>query len=88
MFERVRLLNGVTWEWRDRRRTARDGRPRSIGLIAQDVQEAFPEAVVSDRRGNLTVDYHGLVGALMEAVKELADRVEELERQAGERPGP
>jgi hypothetical protein len=24
----------------------------------------------------------------VEAVKELADRVEELERQAGERPGP
>ncbi len=88
MLERVRLLNGVTWEWRDRRRTARDGRPRAIGLIAQDVQEAFPEAVVPDRRGNLTVDYHGLVGALVEAVKELADRVEELERQAGERPGP
>jgi len=87
VLERVRLLNGVTWEWRDRRRTARDGRPRSIGLIAQDVQEAFPEAVVPDRRGNLTVDYHGLVGALVEAVKELADRVEELERQAGERPG-
>jgi hypothetical protein len=86
VLDRVRLLRGVTWEWRDRRRTAKDGRPRAIGLIAQDVQEAFPEAVVPDRRGNLTVDYHGLVGALVEAVKELADRVEELERKAAEPP--
>ncbi|MEJ3653643.1 tail fiber domain-containing protein [Actinomycetes bacterium KLBMP 9759] len=80
--ERIRLLNGVTWEWKDRR-YRRDSRPRSIGLIAQDVREAFPEAVVTDRRGNLAVDYNGLVGALVEGMKELADRVEELERRSG-----
>lgn len=80
MVERVRELNGVTWEWKDRKH-ARDGRPRSIGLIAQDVERAFPEAVMTDRKGNLMVDYHGLVGVLVEAVKELAERVETLEAQ-------
>ncbi|WP_232666307.1 tail fiber domain-containing protein [Pseudonocardia sp. TRM90224] len=83
VIERIRLLHGVTWEWKDRR-YRRDTRPRSIGLIAQDVQAAFPEAVVTDRRGNLAVDYNGLVGALVEGIKELADRVEELERRNGD----
>lgn len=80
VIERIRLLRGVTWQWKSRR-FARDRRPRSIGLLAQDVQQAFPEAVVTDPGGLLRVDYNGLVGVLVEAVKELADRVEELERR-------
>lgn len=71
---RVRELRGVTWDWRDSRRGT-----RGIGLIAQDVARVFPDAVRPGDDGYLTVDYHGLVGVLVEAVKELADRVEELE---------
>lgn len=84
VLHRVRLLRGVTWEWKGRR-FARGRRPRSIGLLAQDVQQAFPEAVSTDTRGRLRVDYDGLVGVLVEAVKELADRVEELERRLPDR---
>lgn len=75
--ERVRALNGVTWEWKDPKRGT-----HGMGVIAQDVQAAFPEAVATDDDGYLMVDYHGLVGALVEAVKELADRVEELESRS------
>jgi hypothetical protein len=71
---RVRELRGVTWDWKA------DG-TRGIGVIAQDVEKVFPDAVVSGEDGYLRVDYHGLVGVLVEAVKELADRVEELERR-------
>jgi hypothetical protein len=71
----------VTWEWKDARRRAREGRPRAIGVIAQDVRDAFPEAVIEGRNGFLSVDYNGLIGPLIEACKELADRVERLERE-------
>jgi hypothetical protein len=74
--ERVRELQGVTWEWKDPKRGT-----RGIGLVAQDVERVFPDAVSTDKSGYLMVDYHGLVGVLVEAVKELADRVEELERR-------
>ena len=77
VLERVRALNGVTWEWKDPKRGT-----HGMGVIAQDVQAAFPAASGTDKDGNLTVDYHGLVGALVEAVKELADRVEELESRS------
>lgn len=80
--ERVRTLRGVTWEWRPGTEAIhRSTRARQMGVIAQDVARAFPEAVVvHEPSGTLMVDYAGLVGALIEAVKELADRVEELER--------
>lgn len=76
VLERVRALNGVTWEWKDPKRGT-----HGMGVIAQDVQAVFPAAVSTAKDGTLMVDYHGLVGALVEAVKELADRVEYLEGQ-------
>ncbi len=85
VLERVRTLNGVTWEWIDERHRT-DERRRYMGLIAQEVQQAFPEAVASHEEG-LMVDYSGLVGALVEAVKELATRIEALEAAAHPAPG-
>jgi hypothetical protein len=49
-----------------------------MGLIAQDVHRAFPEAVVKTDEGLLMVDYGALVGALVEGIKELADRIDAL----------
>jgi hypothetical protein len=49
-----------------------------VGVIAQEMREVVPE-VVRDNDGTLSVAYGNLVGVLIEAVKELADRVEELE---------
>lgn len=79
--DRVRRLRGVTWEWSDPRRRRRDRRPRAIGVIAQEVREVFPEAVITGRDGTLSVDYAGLTAPLIEACKELADRVERLEER-------
>ncbi|WP_143283360.1 tail fiber domain-containing protein, partial [Burkholderia cenocepacia] len=42
----------------------------NVGLIAQDVQDVFPEVVnVIDTEGHLAIDYAKLVGPLIEAVK-------------------
>ncbi len=83
---RVRNLRGVSYEWKpgeEWRGKAGDGK-REIGVIAQDVEANFPHAVRRDKDDYLMVDYLGLVAVLVEAVKELADRVEELEaKRAG-----
>ena len=52
-----------------------------MGLIAQDVQVAAPEAVIvrDDENQTLAVDYMGLVGLLVESIKELELRVKKLE---------
>ena len=46
--ERLRLIRGVRWQWRS---TAPRGARRSpaIGVIAQEVEQVFPELVSTDR---------------------------------------
>jgi hypothetical protein len=81
VLERLRQVRGVTFEWREGREQYQSfpGKNREMGVIAQEVQAAFPDAVVTDDDGLLMVDYPALVAALIESVKELADRVETLE---------
>ena len=73
--DRVRKLRGVTFS---RRETGN----RGVGLIAQELALIVPEAVMTHEDGLLSVAYGNLVGVLIEAVKDLADKVERLEAQA------
>lgn len=50
-----------------------------VGLIAQELREVVPEAVLENDEGMLSVSYGDLVGVLVEAIKELKARVEMLE---------
>jgi len=53
---------------------------RSVGVIAQEMQEIMPEVVVTDdtEDKHLSVAYGNLVGVLIEAVKELSEEISEL----------
>jgi len=48
-------------------------------VIAQNVEKVLPELVDEDEDGMKSVKYNGLISVLIEAVKELSTRVEELE---------
>jgi len=50
----------------------------SMGVIAQDVEKVFPE-LVHGSEGNKTLQYSGLIGVLVEAVKDLSAKVASLE---------
>jgi hypothetical protein len=53
---------------------------RYVGLVAQEVQKAVPEAVMSHVDTEyLSVAYSNLVGVLVNAINELAKKVEALE---------
>ncbi|MDR3382317.1 tail fiber domain-containing protein [Cupriavidus basilensis] len=52
---------------------------RFVGVIAQDMLEIVPEAVQEGAGGYLAVDYGALSPVLIEAIKELAGRVRQLE---------
>lgn len=77
--DRLEKLNGVTFTRNDLKDTERT----YVGLIAQDVLEAMPEAVdiKEDENSTLGVDYQGLVGLLVETIKDLNKRVKELENK-------
>jgi hypothetical protein len=69
----VKNLRGVTFEM------INSGQ-KGVGVIAQEVQEHLPQ-VVQDNNGILSVAYGNLVGVLIEAVKELSNRIETLEKK-------
>jgi hypothetical protein len=75
----IRRLRGVRWQWRED--APAEARARvGAGVIAQEVEEVFPELVVTDR-GIKRVRYRGLVAPLMAAVGELDARIAALARE-------
>jgi len=54
---------------------------RSIGVIAQEVQEVLPEVVREGQDGMLSVAYGNITGVLIEAIKEQQKQIEELKAQ-------
>ena len=71
----VNKMRGVTYD------RLSDG-TKQLGVIAQEVKEILPEAVLEDDQGVLSVAYGNLAGLLIEAIKELSAKVEKLENEA------
>lgn len=67
-------IQGVHFRWNNSRES-------DIGVIAQDLQRVLPEAVIEGPDG-LQVAYMKLIPVLVEAVKELQERVRVLESGA------
>ncbi len=53
---------------------------REYGFIAQEVKKLFPELVDENEEGLLSINYTGLIPVLVEAIKDLQERVEKLEQ--------
>ena len=60
--------------------TIKDGR-QTIGVLAQDIQEVFPELVTTDDNDMLAVNYQGLVPVLINALKEQQAEIDKLKEQ-------
>lgn len=79
-------IRGYTFDWADGS-TARE-RQRTpgyceYGLVAQEVRKVVPSAVAqTGREGTLSVNYAAIVPILVEAVRELGERVSKLEARA------
>jgi len=64
--EKVKQISGCTYMINDK---------PSVGVIAQEVLKILPETVHTRDDGYYAVSYHGLIGLLIEAVKELSEKV-------------
>ena len=82
--DKVKQLRGVSFTWKD---STDRGTDTQIGLIAQEVEQVYPELVGDGDLPNTTdgeapmksVNYAHLTSVLIEAIKELEARVKELE---------
>ena len=69
---KVSMIRGVTYTRTD----LADNERRHAGVIAQEVEQVLPEAVIDDTLKR--VDYNALVGLLIEAIKEQQKQIDEL----------
>ena len=79
--EKLRLLNGVHFEYSDTAEGVKSSETESIGVIAQEVEEVFPSIVRENKEGLKAVNYSALVPVLIEAIK---DQQLQLEAQQKE----
>jgi hypothetical protein len=81
----VCAIGSKTFDWTDAYLEAHGGedgyflRKSDFGVIAQDVQSVFPQAVRTREDGTLAVDYEKLAVLSFGAIKELVKRIEVLE---------
>ncbi len=74
--EKINDLRGVYFDWRWDEYAQIEkykNQPYGIGVIAQNVEQVFPQAVSRNAEGYRSVDYGALVGPLVEAIKELTE---------------
>jgi hypothetical protein len=71
------VFSGIRFTWKDR-----DTGPQ-IGIIAQELEKVYPELVKSDKEGFKSIAYGNLVSVLIEAIKELEERVLIIEKTFG-----
>ena len=85
--ESLKKLNGVLFNWKDswiNKQGGEDGyfvRKKDVGVIAQEVEKVLPEAVAQRKDGIKAVKYDRLTCLLIEAVKVLSNKVENLTKE-------
>jgi hypothetical protein len=76
---KVNKLNGVEFDWKNGHNDIHSLTGHDVGVIAQEVEEVLPEIVKISDSGYKSVQYEKIVVLLIEAVKELSKKVNELE---------
>lgn len=67
-------LRGVTFNWVD------NDQP-SMGLIAQELSDYIPSLVHTGEDGEMSINYNGVIGLLIEAIKQLNEKIKKLENK-------
>ena len=69
--DKIVQINGVSFNWKETNQT-------SAGVIAQEVEQIMPQIIHDNEKGYKTLNYNGLIGLLIESVKELKCEIEDL----------
>lgn len=82
VMEKLLQIKGIRFDWNSDINTGLLLMPgRHIGVIAQEVEQVFPELVKTSDRGYKMVDYVKLTPLLLEAIREQQAMIDELERR-------
>ena len=73
---KVKRLNGIYFN----RIEELNNDKKHIGLLAQDVEKVIPEVIINSHIAGKSIAYGNLVGLLVESIKELSKKIENIEK--------
>jgi hypothetical protein len=82
--DKIKKLNGISFEWKDREVNEKVMNKTNLGVIAQEVQKVLPEIVKERDDGYLAIKYEQLVPVLIEGMKEQQKQIDELKQKLEE----
>src|ERR1035437_4093839 len=72
-------MRGVSYNWRcDEFPKSNFSKDHQVGVIAQEIEKIIPEVVNTGEDGYKAVEYGHLVPILIEAIKEMNKKIEDL----------
>ncbi|PQA95574.1 hypothetical protein B0A69_04115 [Chryseobacterium shigense] len=82
--EKLLRLKGVYYYWNDDKTGILRPKEKQMGFIAQNIQEVFPDKVTQDAKGYLQTAYGDYDAVLVEAIRALHQKNENLEKRINE----
>lgn len=92
--EKLSLIRGVSYKWDDQSadnlsfsamdvtKESEDNLDKTrLGLLAQEVEQVFPEVVYTDKDGMKAIAYSQMIGPMMEAIKSLHQQNKDQQTQ-------
>ena len=75
--EKMDKIGGYTFDWNEKQDTYKG---HDVGVIAQEIEEILPEVVTTRGTGYKAVKYEKIVPLLIESIKELQKKVQQIEQ--------
>ena len=75
---KVSQIGGYEFDWNDKQDAYKG---HDVGVVAQEIHKVLPEVVAERSNGYLGVKYEKIVPLLIEAIKELNKKIEDIEKK-------
>jgi hypothetical protein len=72
--DKLDQITGIEFDWDTAKQSDYTG--HDVGVIAQEIEEIIPEAVITRENGYKAVKYEKIIPLLIEAIKELKERIQ------------
>jgi DNA polymerase III delta prime subunit len=80
-FDKINKIGGYEFDWKPEYEEVHNSKGHDVGVIAQEIETSMPELVGKMHGGYMGVKYEKLTVYLLEAVKNLNNRLIELEEE-------
>jgi len=80
-FDKINKIGGYEFDWKPEYEEVHNSKGHDVGVIAQEIESSMPELVGKMHGGYMGVKYEKLTVYLLEAVKNLNNRLIELEEE-------